>query len=137
VPDWLTVPMTATLNGHAIEVTRDKLGWASLHRRWQQGDTLVVRLPFTFRAVDAPGQPTEPVKAIDYGPLVLAVAKAEGQTNPGAKFDFAHLAEHVVTLDGGHQVFGLKEESSVKLKPYLDYAEGEPYFMYLRGAARP
>lgn len=74
IPSWAKGQNELWINGalSAVPVTPDT--WLELEREWQNGDELVIKLPFllSFKAVD---QHSPEIKALVYGPLVMAANK--------------------------------------------------------------
>jgi DUF1680 family protein len=77
VPDWISGPIEARLNGEPVEV-RPVAGYFSIERSWSDGDELELRLPM---AVVARKLPDGDAWAFRYGPYVLSAALgADGMT---------------------------------------------------------
>ena len=125
VPSWLSGPMTARVNGAAVEVKVDGHGWAVVRRQWHDGDRLSVNLPEAFHLSRL--QPSS-LAAIMYGPMVMA-ARSGG--DPSSKIDFAHLSSAFTPVPGEALTYQLAADPDVLLRTFPSFREGEPYFLYL------
>ncbi|WP_116364969.1 glycoside hydrolase family 127 protein [Parahaliea mediterranea] len=76
IPGWAG-SAEVSVNGDAAAVVVER-GYALLHRRWAEGDVVVLRLPLVFREEATPGDAT--TAALLRGPLVMAadLGPAEG-----------------------------------------------------------
>ncbi len=77
LPDWCDAPQL-TLNGGAFS-GEVRQGYLYLHRRWQEGDTLVLTLPMPVRRVYGNPQVRQQAGkvAIQRGPLVYCLEEAD------------------------------------------------------------
>jgi DUF1680 family protein len=133
VPGWLAGPMTATLGGHDIELKPDARHWAVADRTWNDGDTLIVRLPEEFRACPLdPGRPYP--TAVAYGPVVMAFRSPKG--NPASKVDLGHLGACLTPVAGTALDFRLVSDPDVLARPFYEFRQGERYFLYLDPSVR-
>jgi DUF1680 family protein len=76
IPGWLESPAQLSVNGKSVSAAAEPRSFAAIHRRWQNNDTVQVKLPFTFR--------TEPVDdkhpqlvALLRGPVMLVALTPE------------------------------------------------------------
>lgn len=127
VPGWLASPMTATVNGKAVEVKINDRGWAVFQRRWRDGDDLCVMLPLKLWASRLDAKRDFPA-AIMYGPVVLA-ERSTGK-NPSNKIDFDHLEKSLVRDAFEPLTYRLTSDSSILFRPFYVFKENEPYFIY-------
>lgn len=126
-PGWLSGPIAATVNGEPVPMPVDNLHWAAIDRYWKAGDRLVVRLPaklWTSRF----GTDADAPKAAMLGPVVLAFRSLDG--DPRSRIDFHNLAGCLEPVDGEPLTFRLKSDPDVLARPFYDYQQGEPYFLY-------
>jgi DUF1680 family protein len=72
IPGWLRSPAQLAINGQATSAPADPGTFAALWRRWQNNDTIQVKLPFSFRSEAIDPQHPEMV-ALMWGPLMLVV----------------------------------------------------------------
>lgn len=70
IPGWLDQPARIAVNGKAAQVKAERGSFATLVRRWRQGDTVGLRLPFSFRAVAIEERVPDTVAAMR-GPVML------------------------------------------------------------------
>jgi hypothetical protein len=127
VPAWLASPMTATVNGKAVEVKIDDRGWAVFQRNWRDGDHLSVTLPMKLWASRLDAKQGFPA-AIMYGPVVLA-ARATGK-NPSDNIDFNHFEKSLVQDAFEPLTFHLASDPAVLFRPFYLFKEDERYFVY-------
>jgi DUF1680 family protein len=69
IPEW-TRGGSASLNGRALEALASPGSNFVLDREWKSGDTFELTLPMSLREAPMPDDPS--VRALTYGPLVLA-----------------------------------------------------------------
>jgi len=70
IPRWAQSGATLAVNGKTVDADAKPGRFAGLHRRWQTGDTVQVKLPFTKRREPIDDQHPETV-ALMHGPLML------------------------------------------------------------------
>jgi len=70
IPGWLKAPAQLSVNDKAIDVAAQPGTFAAVRRRWQTGDTLQIRLPFSFWTQPIDEQHPNLV-ALMCGPLML------------------------------------------------------------------
>jgi hypothetical protein len=78
IPAWCA-RASLTVNGEAIEASRQPGSFVTLHRLWQPGDVVRLELPFDLALEDRPNAGV----SLSYGPLTLALpvpARAEIET---------------------------------------------------------
>jgi uncharacterized protein len=101
VPHWAEQP-TLTVNGTAVD-TAPTDGWWVVGRQWDDGDEVVLVLPFEprFTTADPRLDAARGAVAVEYGPLVYCV---EAVDNPGQRLDDLTIdtavAPEVVPVDG-------------------------------------
>jgi DUF1680 family protein len=88
VPGWATRGFVVTINGHGQAVKAEPGTYLTLARRWRNGDTIDLRMPFPFWLSPVVDQPN--VASLFYGPILLAAEEA------GPRSDWRRI-----TLDGG------------------------------------
>jgi uncharacterized protein len=70
IPGWLRSPALIEINGRSASVAAEPGTFAALERRWQNHDTIQVKLPFSFRALAVDEQHPHTI-ALMRGPLAL------------------------------------------------------------------
>jgi hypothetical protein len=130
-PEWLAGPVTATVNGAAVNVERDSQHWAAIDRTWNQGDRLVVELPMRLRTVSFPGRRYP--AALLFGPVALAVRA--NSASFAEKIDLEHPERSLVPAMGESLTWRLADDVAVLVRPFYAYKEGEPYYVYFDPAA--
>ncbi|MGC4046080.1 MAG: glycoside hydrolase family 127 protein [Armatimonas sp.] len=124
-PGWLAKPATATLNGQAIPLKKDPLGWWVIKRAWKTGDRLQLRLPMGFRWEHLdPDQPWP--AALCYGPLALTV-RSEKTVIPEIN--------RMVPSRGEPLTWHTNNAPEALVRPFHLIPEGEPYRLYLDPSA--
>lgn len=76
IPGWLKSPAEIAVNGKAQSVPAQPGTFAVLRRRWENHDTVQLRLPFAFRAERIDAQHANTV-AMMRGPLLLVALEPE------------------------------------------------------------
>jgi DUF1680 family protein len=135
VPDWAT-EMSVEVNGEPVKVAVRPSSWASIERRWQNGDRVTVRIRLELRAEAVDTQHPDRV-AILYGPVVLV---EDLRFNLGLQMQPGHHAPADLSarlrpeadrplqfevLDPPGQVV-----RSGRFFPYYEAPAGLPYRMY-------
>ena len=127
VPDWLSAPMKAWINGKETDVYVDSCRWAVFNREWVNGDMLKIKLPMNLWVSKIDENKDFPA-AIMYGPVAMAVRQT-GQ-NPVATIDFKNLDKVFVPSYGEPLTWRLSSDPSVVLRPFYVFKENEKYFLY-------
>ena len=71
VPDWVQKGYTVRVNGEVQDLNAVPGEYVTVSRRWQQGDTIEIDMPFSFRVERTIDDPT--VQSIFYGPTLMVV----------------------------------------------------------------
>lgn len=82
-PWWATVDFQILVNGKKQELASTPGSYVPVQRTWQNGDTLEVVMPMTFRFEGFQDNPNR--GAVMYGPLVMAAV-----TEPGNRYSVIH-----------------------------------------------
>lgn len=127
-PGWLAGPIRASVNGQPVDGPVDQKGWVSIHRAWQDGDHLTVRLPMKFDVRPLDSQALFPA-VIMRGPVALAARSTE--RNPGAILRESDLEHALVASDGEPLNYHAKRHGDFLLRPFYVFKQGEPYHLYL------
>ena len=89
MPAWLSGAAAMRVNGRSVDVPAERKTFATIRRRWQKNDTVVVKLPFLDRTEAIDDRHTETV-ALMRGPLMMVAVNApEGLPDlaaPGLRF---------------------------------------------------
>lgn len=128
VPGWSAGPIAATVNGTPVAAPTVQSNWAVFQRTWRDGDRLAVTFPrklWLSRLDSRRGFPA----AVMYGPVVLAVR--DSGANPSDKIDFENLDRALVPSAGEPLSYHLASDSSVFIRPFYSFKEGERYYVYL------
>jgi uncharacterized protein len=129
---WLSDGPTAKLNGLVVALAKGPSHWLTVDRTWKNGDRLLVTLPMRLRSSPLVAGRMHPA-AVLYGPVVLAARASSPQFIE--RFDLAHLDDALTRAEGESLTWRLKADPTVLLRPFADYKEGEPYYLYLDPSA--
>jgi uncharacterized protein len=135
VPAWAAT-ISAEVNGEPVKLSAPPSSWASIERRWQNGDQIAIRVPLELRAEAVDAQHPDRV-AIFYGPVVLVEDLRFNlglQMQPG-KHSPADLTARMRRESGQTLRFEVLDPPgqvvrSGMLFPYYDAPAGLPYRMY-------
>ncbi len=125
VPRWATQGFFVRINGKDEPVQAVPGTYLKLARTWADGDTVEVRMPFTFHLNRVMDQPN--LASLFYGPVLLAAAE-EGPLPDWRKVsvDAGDLAS-AITGDPATLRFQM---GALKFKPFYEYYD-ERYSVYL------
>jgi DUF1680 family protein len=79
VPRWATRGFVVKVNGRDEKVTAVPATYLTLARTWRDGDSIDLRMPFSFRLDTVVDQPN--VASLFYGPVLLAADEAGPRTD--------------------------------------------------------
>lgn len=79
VPEWATNGFIVSINGQRESVTATPGTYATLSRTWADGDTIALRMPFTFHLDHVADQPN--VASLFWGPVLLAAEEPTVRTD--------------------------------------------------------
>jgi DUF1680 family protein len=71
VPSWATQGYFVKINGQEEKVQAEPGSYLTLEHDWKDGDTVTLRMPFSFRLEPVMDMPN--LASIFYGPVLLAV----------------------------------------------------------------
>jgi len=128
VPSWLAKTLTASVNDKPVAVKLGTDNWARIHRKWSNGDRLRIELPMAFHLSRIDPKNEYPA-AIMRGPVVLAVRSADG--NPSRQIEYGRLNETLKPVPGQPLNYRTGKDEALLVRPFYQFAAGEPYFMYL------
>lgn len=129
VPGWLAKPMSARVNGEAVECKADGLHWAEFRRAWRNGDRLEITLPMGFYLQRFPACSSDPYPAaMTVGPVVLAFRSS---SNPSEKLGLDNPGSDLIPSPGEPLTYHLASDPSALARPFYAFKQGEKYFMYL------
>ncbi len=79
VPGWATKGFFVTINGQNQAVTATPGSYVTLSRTWRDGDTIELRMPFSFHLDHVMDQPN--VASLLWGPVLLAAEEPAARTD--------------------------------------------------------
>jgi len=127
VPKWMHQLPEVSINGEKVKTQVNKLNWLYIHRKWKNGDIIVFHIPLNLWSARMKQSANSPV-AILYGPVVIAAQSTQG--NPGNKINL-DKPEISLIHDGRNTLkFKLRSDSSISFKPFFDFKEHEPYYVF-------
>jgi DUF1680 family protein len=128
VPDWLAEPPSVTINGETSELRNDEKHWATLRRRWKDGDELKLRLPMKLWASSLDPQRPSPA-AVLFGPVTMAFETPSVRALQ--QVDTTALDHGLTPTVGQPLCFTLMTNPAVRARPFYSFRAGERYFVYL------
>jgi alpha-L-arabinofuranosidase/DUF1680 family protein len=115
VPNWATHGFSVNINGQAQALKAVPGTYLRLHRTWQDGDTIELKMPFGFHLRRLMDQPH--IASLFYGPVLLAVEEPESLTAwRKVTFNGADLGRSI-TGDPGTLRFST---NGMKLRPFYE-----------------
>lgn len=78
VPQWATKGFFVTINGKTQKVNAVPGSYLSLNRKWKNGDSVELRMPFTFHL--DPVMDQQNIASLFFGPVLLAAQEPEQRT---------------------------------------------------------
>ncbi len=84
IPGWLERPAQLAVNGKTAPARVERGRFATIARRWRNGDTIDLTLPFSFRAVEIDELHPDTV-AVMYGPVMLVAVDPPEQLSASAR----------------------------------------------------
>jgi DUF1680 family protein len=127
-PGWLAGPMSVSVNGEHMAAAVDQHGWVAIHRNWQDGDRIAVRLPMKFALRPLDSQASFPA-VIMRGPVAFAV-RSTGR-NPGGILLATDLDHELIASDGEPLNYHGRHDGELLVRPFYVFKQGEPYYLYL------
>lgn len=133
VPSWVTGPVEYRVNGQ-IAATGQPGSYVAIKRTWADGDKLSFSLPAGFRLTKYVGEAAiegHDRFAIEYGPILLAVAGELGNPIPvQIPQDPDQVSEWLMPV--GHQPLHFRAEGldSHEILPYLHLDDDQPFTSY-------
>ena len=79
IPDWAVNGVTLKINGKTQNVSATPGSYLSLDRKWKNGDTITLKMPFSFHL--DPIMDQENIASLFYGPVLLAAQESEPRTD--------------------------------------------------------
>ena len=79
VPHWATKGFFVTINGKKANVEAVPGSYLTLSRKWKEGDTVELRMPFQFHL--EPVMDQQNIASLFYGPVLLAAQEPEPRTD--------------------------------------------------------
>jgi DUF1680 family protein len=121
IPGWLERPARILVNGKAVRVAARPGRFATIRRRWRNGDRIDLTLPFTTRVVPVDDRNPDTV-AVMRGPVMLVAVDVTGRLAAST----AALAD----IRGAGSDFACRTASGVvRLRPFYR-VKGESYTTY-------
>ncbi|MDX9946680.1 MAG: glycoside hydrolase family 127 protein [Bacteroidales bacterium] len=114
VPHWATKGYFVKINGKDVKINAVPGSYLTLSRKWKNGDTVELRMPFKFYL--EPVMDQQNIASLFYGPVLLAAQEPEPRTE-----------WRKVTLDSGDISKSISGDPS-KLEFTIDGAEFKPFF---------
>ncbi|WP_417360594.1 beta-L-arabinofuranosidase domain-containing protein [Galbibacter sp.] len=94
VPSWATNGFYVKINGKEIDLESSPGSYVSINRKWRNGDTIEIRMPFEFRL--EPVMDQQNIASLFYGPVLLAAQEDAPRTEwRKVTFDAQHLGKSI------------------------------------------
>ncbi len=77
VPKWATNGVVVSINGNEENVKAVPGSYLTLHRKWKDGDTIDLQIPFQFHL--EPVMDQQNIASLFYGPVLLAAQESEAR----------------------------------------------------------
>ena len=148
VPAW-SKNMSIAVNGEHVDVPMQPGDWASVHRNWNQGDRIEMRIPLRFRWQPVDKQHLDRA-AIVRGPLVMPLEfryleplfrppQTDDDLNNSLTPDKGTGIVHTLPNGAGaYRVRGTDGRPLMAMvRPFYQYTEDYPYLMYIDKQAWP
>jgi DUF1680 family protein len=130
VPAWAAKDMPIRVNGAAVATSKAGT-YAVLDRVWKNGDVIAFTLPMGFRLTHYTGVERvagQEQYALEYGPILMAVAGGETATIPAAPDD---LPRRLRPTPGQPLHFAIDgAPGQPEYMPYWQVAAGQPFTCY-------
>lgn len=119
VPGWTSEAFRIRINGEAAERATVPGRYATLDRKWEDGDTIEITIPMAFHLMPLMDQPN--VASLFYGPVLLA-AEETGPRNTWRRvtLDMDDLGKSI-SGDPAKLHFQIDD---TKLKPFFEFHDG-------------
>jgi uncharacterized protein len=118
-PGWADKGMEVLLNGQTLNIDSEPGSFVRVERRWENGDRVVVRIPFSLRIEAMPDNPER--VALKYGPLVLAGDL--GPVNDPAAWDLVYVP---MMLTGDPDPNSWTRQYDDRVNAFATYGIGKP-----------
>lgn len=79
VPGWATQGFAVKINGQQQKLKAEPGTYLTLNRKWNDGDTVALHMPFSFHLMPLMDQPN--IASLFYGPVLLAAQEFESRTD--------------------------------------------------------
>ena len=115
VPSWATKGFFVKINGKEQKVQAEPGSYLTLHREWEDGDTVVLQMPFAFHL--EPVMDQQNIASLFYGPVLLAAQESEPRTEwRKVSLDAQDLGK---TIQGDPEKMHF-QINGVEFKPFYD-----------------
>jgi len=126
IPNWLETSPRVAVNGKTETLRREPFGFGAISRRWQAGDTIELRLPFSTRTVAIEDREPNTV-AVMRGPVMLTAVDAPQDLAASAR-----MLNHLEPVSGAPLDFDCQTPGGkLRLRPFYR-VQRESYGTYFR-----
>ncbi len=119
VPGWTSEAFLIRINGEEAKLEAVPGHYATLDRKWEDGDTIEITIPMSFRLMPLMDQPN--VASLFYGPVLLA-AEETGPRNTWRRVTLA-MDDLGKTISGDPAKLHF-QIGNTKLKPFFEFHDG-------------
>ncbi len=124
VPHWATKGFTVKINGKEENLTAEPGSYLTLNRKWKDGDSIELRMPFSFYL--EPVMDQQNIASLFYGPILLAAQEDEPRKDWRKVTLCANDISKSISGDPLNLLFNV---DGIVFKPF--YETFGPYSVYL------
>ncbi len=115
VPHWATKGFEVKINGKVQKVAAQPGSYLTLKRKWKDGDTVELRMPFSFYL--EPVMDQQNIASLFYGPVLLAAQEEEPRKDWRKITLDAHDISKTISGDPAQLIFNI---DGVVFKPFYE-----------------
>lgn len=131
VAEWVRTAVPVQVNGQAVKARAEPGTWAEIERTWKNGDKVVIDIPLDFRLEPIGGKDSD-LAALMYGPVALATHDEGPISRSGPSSWLRRLRDDSLVFETRGSGSASRSSSRKVFRPFFDFAEGEPYYLYQR-----
>lgn len=131
-PGWAKTLPKITINGKAITPLTSQ-HWLKVSRVWKNGDKVKIVFPMNLY-IDRLDENKPFPAAIMYGPVAMAVNVTEQY--PADIADQQKLSANFISVANAPLNYKIRSHAELTLRPYYQFAENEPYVLYVDPAVK-
>jgi uncharacterized protein len=126
-PGWAKQMPVITVNGKKVQ-PEIASNWMKLKRTWKDGDKIIIAFLMDLY-VDRLDEAKPFPAALMYGPVAMAVNATHSY--PSDIVDVDKVSLNFTAISDKPLNYRVKDHSELTLRPYYQFASGEPYILYV------